>query len=369
MSVVVVDWLGRGGIAQTAAAWAQELEAADRRVTIVSRPGLELGLGGALEITGSPVTRNPLVTHLGLIRKAAMVIRRDTPEVVVVQNYLIPPLERQLYRAVREAGSKLIVVIHDHRLHSVLAGTRAGLRAALHQADHVVVHSRYVARGVEAFAHVIPEVIPLPVITATIDHPAEPPPAGVRGEEPLALHFGVVKRRYKGLSTIVQLAATHPPGWRIGVAGAGAPAHVDGAFTLPGFIPPETLVAVIRASAATLLPYRYATQSGAVALAQVLGSVPVVPAVGGLSEQVDDDRNGLVVPRGGSIATWAAALRRLKDPVRRREMSMLAQAQRLGDHRRFRAAILELTGSTMSEAIRTASDERIERLAGLLQHD
>ncbi len=240
MSVLVIDWLGRGGIAQTAAAWALELDGAGRRVQVLSRVGLELGASGSITVVGAGRGRGPIFTHARVVRRAVEVVRSERPEVVVVHNYLIPMMERPVFRAIREVGSRLVMVVHDHHPHSRLAGTTAGLRAALRQADLVVAHSRFVADGVREFAQVDAEVIPHPIIIETLAHPAEEAPQELLGPGSLALHFGVLKRRYKGLSVVTELAKRRPMGWRIGVVGTGAPPHLEGAVTIPGFLPPAT---------------------------------------------------------------------------------------------------------------------------------
>jgi len=68
MSVVVVDWLGRGGIAQTTPAWTRALTDAGHEVVVVTRGGRELN---------GPGVRSPrdgahaLITHRRLARLAA----------------------------------------------------------------------------------------------------------------------------------------------------------------------------------------------------------------------------------------------------------------------------------------------------------
>ena len=98
------------------------------------------------------------------------------------------------------------------------------------------------------------------------------------------------------------------------------------------------------------------------ALAQVLGSVPIVSAVGGLREQVDHDRTGLLLPPGAGVSEWIEALRHLEESERRREMGALARHQRLRDHRRFRESLLELTGTTSPAGDLSEEDARVERL-------
>ncbi len=92
--------------------------------------------------------------------------------------------------------------------------------------------------------------------------------------------------------------------------GAGARAG-EGVEAVTGFVDAGVLAAAVIQSDVTLLPYRFATQSGAVVLAQALGSLPVATAAGGIPEQIDD---GVTGPGSG----WWAGCRSLLRPPRAR---------------------------------------------------
>ena len=144
---MLIDWLGRGGIAQTTESWAIELLAADHDVTVVTRPARELG-SGIVPIVAAPARASRLAAHRAVAVEAAHQIRDHTPEVVVVQNYVAPVLEGPVFAAARDVGARVVIVVHDHRLHTAKAGTRSGLRRVLRRADVVVTHTEFVARGV-----------------------------------------------------------------------------------------------------------------------------------------------------------------------------------------------------------------------------
>lgn len=127
MTTVLVDWLGRGGIAQTTEAWARELASNGTDVVVVTREGRELA-AAPVPIVTSPARRGRIATHRDLATAAARAIEEHRPGVVVVANYLIPPLELPVYEAARRVGARVVLVIHDHRLHSRLAGTWVGMR-------------------------------------------------------------------------------------------------------------------------------------------------------------------------------------------------------------------------------------------------
>ncbi len=337
MSIVIVDWLGRGGIAQTSAAWAVELAARVREVTVVTRSG-RFGRDAAYRLVEAPTAKVHLLGHQRLARTAARLITEARPSVVIVQNYVVPPLEFVVYRAARRVGTKIVLVVHDHDLRSVAAGSNAGLGRLVASADDVVVHSEFVRERLIGATRREPLLLPLPVQVAMLKPPQAQVPEILRRAGLIALHFGVVRRGYKGFDTVAAIARQPLGSWQVAVIGNGAPDMLPGAVTVPGFMPDALLVASVRRSAASLLPYTKATQSGSVALAQVLGSVPVVSAVGGLPEQVRDGITGVLVPPGSGVERWRDALRGLEDAGWRAEMAANARDQRWRDHQRFKEA-------------------------------
>lgn len=312
MSAVVVDWLGRGGIAQTTPAWVSALRRAGHETVVVTRGGREL-VGE--HVRAPAEAAHPIRTHRRVAALAAATIHDLRPDVVVVQNYVLPPLETALDRALRSTGARSIVVIHDHRLHSPLAGTRSGLRRRLLHSDIVVTHSRFVADAVAAFSGRNDiDAVPLPLPPdLTTEHAGR----SVFPETPdaTALLFGIVKRSYKGMDVLRDLAAEGVDGWRFAAAGVGAPTTTPGIVGVSGFLPAADLVATVASARAAVLPYRIASQSAAVVLAQALGTVPVAAAVGGIPEQITSGVDGILVPAGASVGEWRQALQSIPEAL------------------------------------------------------
>jgi glycosyltransferase involved in cell wall biosynthesis len=325
-SVVIVDWLGRGGIAQTSQEWIDALRAAGTDVTVVTRPGRELVGETATEVSGR------VRAHRAVAQQAARVIADVQPDVVVVQNFVLPMFERRVYAAAARVRARTVVVMHDHRLHSAAAGTRAGLRAILRAADTVVAHSHFVADAVTEWTARPVMTIPLPIIHSVVDAPAVPPPFVV-DRRPVALHFGVLKRGYKGTDAVLAMAAQEPPGWRFEFVGND------------GYVSNATLGAAVRASQVTLLPYRIATQSGAVMLAQAMGSVAVATAVGGIPEQIENGVTGVLLPATADTPQWIATLEVLSDEATRDAIAQRARTKVQHDHAAFVAAVRRLGGA------------------------
>lgn len=350
--VLIVDWLGRGGIAHTTGAWAHTLVAGGHDVVVATRPGREVDELSVAVAHAPPSRGGRIRAHAALARSVARLIADWRPDLVVVQNFVLPPLERPVPIAAARAKARLVYVIHDHRLHSPLAGTRAGLRSALRIADEVWTHTNFVSRGVTGYAGRPTRVVPHPVPPALVPvppAPRSPTDSAVR----TAVHFGILKRGYKGTDVVLALAQAGVDGWRFHLLGVGAPPSAPGIQSSPGFVDAADLVAAVAAADATLLPYRLASQSGAVVLGQVLGAVPVVSAVGGIPEQIDDGVDGLLIRPEADVSAWREALRRLaSDPVATASMAEAGARRVWAAHHAFEAAVAALAGSTADRSHR-----------------
>lgn len=337
--VLVVDWLGRGGIAQTAAAWARELGEAGAEVRVVTRGGRELDASGLDVVSPSPGGLH-LLAHARVVRCAIGQVRSWRPDVVVVQSYVVPSMEVPLHHSVRASGARLVLVLHNHRHHAMAAGTDLGLGRLVRGASDVVVHSEEVRRGVRLRpVHLVPHPVPV----SMLDDQGVSPFADL-DDELVALHFGVLHRAYKGTSTVVRMVEEVGTGsWTVALAGVGAPV-VDGARSVDRFLGAGELVAAVRQAGAVLLPYERATQSGAVVLAHLCRAVPVVADVGGLSEQVVHGENGLLLPPGSAPRAWADALEALADPAVRTTMADAGESDVWARHDTFRSEVRRIVG-------------------------
>lgn len=335
-AIVLVDWLGRGGIAQTSQSWIAELRGAGATVQVVTRLGRELENSSEID---RPESSHSLVAHAQLCRRAAITLRRSRPDVVVIQNYVVPALEAQVHRAARRIGALVVFVVHDHRHHEWREGTHFGLASQLRNADHVIVHSTPVAEGLRS---VRPTVLPLPMQLGLVEltgaSAVQRPETGL-----LALQFGVLNRWYKGTEIFVRLANQGVEGWSFALAGVGAPPCTS-AQRVDRFLSPGDLVSTVREADAVLLPYRSATQSGAVVLAQMCGTVAIASAVGGVTEQIDDGVNGLLVSPTGDLDEWRTHLERIRDVTLRNSLAEGGRRAVRAQHAAFRAGVLELTG-------------------------
>jgi len=338
-SVLLVDWLGRGGIAQTTESWAIELGGSGLAVDVVTRPDRELG-SGVVPVVAAAHRDGRIAAHRAVVHAAVQRIRDTRPSVVVVQNYVLPVLELPVYAAARAVGARVVIVVHDHRLHTIAAGTRAGLRRELRRADVVVAHTRFVADGVAQWTgRTDVTVIPHPAQVGMLAHAREAAPWTIPVGDAIAGHYGVLQRGDKGGSIVEGLATAGADGWAFVAMGTGAPEDVVGLHGFPGYASAGALCGAVAASDVVFAPYRFATQSGIVVLGHVLGAVPVVSAVGGIPEQVDDGVDGLLVSPDAPLDAWRAALGALRDPDARAAYAAAGEARAWRDHAGFTRAI------------------------------
>jgi glycosyltransferase involved in cell wall biosynthesis len=105
----------------------------------------------------------------------------------------------------------------------------------------------------------------------------------------------------------------------------GAGPHRD-RLTFAGNRPPESLFPAVAAADVVVLPSRWESFSLAAVESMALGRATVVSRVGGLTEFVEDGRNGLVVPPGDAAALARALARLLDDPGLRERLGAQASA-------------------------------------------
>lgn len=97
------------------------------------------------------------------------------------------------------------------------------------------------------------------------------------------------------------------------------------------YLPMGELGALIERADVVVFPYRSATSSGALALAQSLSRPVVATSVGGLVDAVRDGDTGLLVPQGEAPAMAAAIKRLLDDPEAAQAIGARAYASVTGE--------------------------------------
>lgn len=254
-------------------------------------------------------------------RSAARAIADQRPDVLVGVWWhpFFAPMFGSVLRMIRRRspGTLRLALCHNVLPHETSRVDRVLVRGALGPTDGLVVHAdtqRDVANALLPAKPVL--VTPHPTFSVEVDRPD-----GRRGDDGTVnlLFFGLV-RHYKGVDVLLRalpaVLRTRPV--RLVVAGEfwdpvrpyaalvdelGIGDHVE---LRPGYVPDADLRKLLGEADLMVAPYRSATQSGAVEMAFGAGVPVVASAVGGLANQVDHGRNGLLVPPDDPAALAAA---------------------------------------------------------------
>lgn len=314
VDILLVDWLGRGGIAQVSESWRRTAVDAGLDVHVVSRVSETVEVDTAVR-KRLPAVPGALDAHLRLVRAMAEAVRRFEPPVVYLQNYFLPFAEERAVRVARRAGSRVVLAVHNHRPHQLRSGSSLGLARLLGAVDDLVTHSEFERRGLrEAYGR----------DSAFVPHPTQ---AGLLATSPMlvqevaerldgrrvAVRFGVLARGYKGGDALAGLDRMVGDDWLVVAAGVGASGVQGAEVIVDRFLTEGELHWLLGQADVSLLPYRNATQSGAVVLAQLLGAPPIASDVGGIAEQIAEGEDGLLVPAGAHVSEWASRLRRISE--------------------------------------------------------
>jgi glycosyltransferase involved in cell wall biosynthesis len=143
---------------------------------------------------------------------------------------------------------------------------------------------------------------------------------------------------YKGLKYLVEaipLVAEKIPQVKLIIAGRGenleqyfANGYDDKRYEiLNRYIQSEEIANLFQRSTAAILPYIEASQSGVAAIAYAMGTPVIASDIGGLSEMVQHEKDGLLVPPRNVRALADAIIRLLSDRQLQEKIRMAALAR------------------------------------------
>ncbi|MBR7743456.1 glycosyltransferase family 4 protein [Phycicoccus sp. BSK3Z-2] len=326
----------KGGVAAHTTTLAHELSEAGHDVALVSwshlyparlYPGEQAVPGGSPDVT--PYPRSMRVLSWARPDTWVRTGRRLRDVDVVVLVHVVPavvPAHLALLRAAGAGrrdgrrGPAVVVVAHNVLPHEPHPGDRRLVGALLAAADAVVVHSGEQARlAAELGARRVREVDLPPHLPGgpRVDRPAHDGPVRL-------LALGIV-RDYKGLDLLVE-AVREVEGVTLTVAGelwgeAGrrvrdlaADPRLRGRVEVHGgYVPADRIAGLMARHDVLALPYRSATASQNVLLAQRHGLPVLATSVGTFADQVRDGVDGVLAAPGDRDAL-VTALRRLTGP-------------------------------------------------------
>jgi glycosyltransferase involved in cell wall biosynthesis len=228
--------------------------------------------------------------------------------------------------AVRAAGARYVVIVHDADAHPGDYRTwsvKLLLDRAVARADRVVTLSAAVARRLIE-RRLVPEgrisTLFHPDVSYGASRLRSPPGQG----EPMRLFFLGRIMPYKGLGLFldtIDLLRADGVSVEAGVFGEGdlgpfgARLRDSGAEVINRWLSPQEISEVLARCHAVVLSHTEASQSGVAAMALAAGAPVVATPVGGLVEQVQDGIIGTIASSVDAPALAAAVKRLLLDPV------------------------------------------------------
>jgi glycosyltransferase involved in cell wall biosynthesis len=260
------------------------------------------------------------------------------------------PLDLWFMRFCRWRGAKVVLTVHDLLPHDTGA-THHALYASLYaRVDAIICHSDSIrARLAAEFAVPEAKISVIPHGPFFYDLPPAPSDHILRdfkldSDSPIVLWQGIIFP-YKGVDLLLQAweqveASTNAT---LVVAGTGAPGLLDRIRTQAAalglqrialhfrFISTEELVALYRAAAIVVYPYRAITTSGALATGLSLGKTIVASDLPVFRELLTHNHNALLVPPLDTSALARALIQLLHDPALRERLAAHVRAMRFGD--------------------------------------
>lgn len=317
--------------------------------------------------SGGPISYQ-LVTHLRAHVDVFAVISRFTDNRSVWQSGAIPVIEVNTYTSAGQAVLSTLNIHQHYRLLSLIAAEKPDvlffpmlhlwspvIQWGLRRIPNVVtIHDPEPHPGIVAFAAWHHGRVAMRLATrcivlsncfvTTLEHlgiprqkidviphgelssyyaELSPPTVPVSGQ-PTILFFGRIEP-YKGLGVLLEAfrkVEQEVPNARLLIAGAGdLKPYQDQIARLTRveidnrWIPDELIASYFRRAQIVVVPYTSATQSGIIAIATGLGTPVIASRVGGLCEQIEHGKTGILVEPGSvdELAEWC--LRLLRDPV------------------------------------------------------
>lgn len=241
-------------------------------------------------------------------------VRRIRPHLVVIQWWVpfwAPCFAYVAYR-LRRAGNSVVYLCHNVLPHEQRRWDRPLARMALRQAHSIIVQAQSEGQRLrEMLPNMQLRVVPLPIYDMFPDRSGRQGARhhlGFMPDDRVLLFFGFV-RRYKGLDVLIE-ALGRLRGTRVHLLVCGEFWEDEGAYRSRirdlgladvvrlenRYIPDEELSLYFAAADALVAPYRSASQSAVVQMAYGFGRPVIASNVGAMSEVVEHEVTGLLVP-------------------------------------------------------------------------
>lgn len=246
---------------------------------------------------------NPL-TWLRVAKK----IRAENPDFIIIPawTFFVAPCLGFIAKSLRSSGFNVVVVVHNAVDHEVAAWKSFLSRWQLKQSDGFITHNSAIAKQLEDMKLSQPvEISPHPIYD---DYPS--PTNSLAKEAALELLFFGLVRPYKGLDIMLEaLSRLESRNIRLTIAGEFWEGYEetltlidrlgisDQVGMLPRYVTDEEAAELFARCDAVVTPYKTASGSGVIALAQYYCKPIIASDIPSLTEAVTDGQNGWIFKR------------------------------------------------------------------------
>ncbi|WP_158554788.1 glycosyltransferase family 4 protein [Methylovirgula sp. 4M-Z18] len=277
------------------------------------------------------------LARLGKIRRELVdFIRRHRIDHVIV---LIPHVWSPFVaKAIKATGARLYLVCHDAQRHpgDLTGFIDAWLRRDLRRADAIISLSRAVTALLTQEHRIAPDRI-VQSFLPLIDDVSQPVAPRTSLHHPPRLVFLGRVRAYKGLTMMLdalQILQARGIAFDMSIFGEGdMGADAErlaglGVVWHRGWVQEQDIAGILARQDVMILSHTEASQSGSVMLAHGAGIPAIVTPVGGLPEQIEAGRNGLVAKNVSAESLAEAIAMLIGDDALFRRMSAQIVAER-----------------------------------------
>ncbi|MBI5806599.1 glycosyltransferase family 4 protein [candidate division TA06 bacterium] len=261
-----------------------------------------------------------LADHISGMTSLSSYAKKENAQILHFQWSAVPEVDHYYWSFYKKQGYRLVYTVHNLWPHKQGRNDHKKYLRLYRLADQLIVHCRETSNGLaEKFG--IDEGKIQTIAMPALPLPATGGPSGTVIKEQLglasnriALCFGFIEE-YKGFDLAIEalasaankipkdvvlvIAGRDDAGWTRRLNGLIAEKNLQKRVVLKlGFMEQAYLKALIEASGVCLFPYRRISQSGALLTAMAEGRAVVGFDVGGISEVIENGKNGIVVPSG-----------------------------------------------------------------------
>lgn len=277
-----------------------------------------------------------LADHIRGMASLSSYVKIENTKILHFQWSAVPGVDHYYWSYYKKQGYRLVYTVHNLLPHKRGSNDHKKYLRLYRLADKLIVHCRETRAGLVENFGIDAGKIETIAMTA-LPLPATDGPTGIVVKEQLglasnriALCFGFIEE-YKGFDLAIEalaaavdripkdivlvIAGRDDAGWARRLNDLIAEKNLQKRVVLKlGFMEQDYLKALVEASDVCLFPYRRISQSGALLTAMAEGRAVAGFDVGGISEVIENGKNGIVVPAGDYRALGQALVQMFEDP-------------------------------------------------------